>query len=155
MKYWILAAVGVLLLLYGDFGPFEPVDAGEMCIVETLFVEKTGNQIRLVAKEAEGAGRTMAEAVSDMEDEAPGRLFLRQVKRVVFCGSGADTVDFLSMPSDIPVGAAVYATKDRADDLLEGIDTLEKKLDVREKEKNSVATLAQIMNRQLEMRNAE
>lgn len=155
MKYWILAAVGTILLIYGDIGPFEPVDAGEMCIVETLFVEKTGNQIRLVAEEAEGTGSTMAEAVSDMEDEAPGKLFLRQVKRVVFCGNGAESLDFLSMPEDIPVGAAVYATKDKADDLLEGIDTLEKKLDVREKEKSSVATLAQIMNRQLEMRNGE
>ena len=59
------------------------------------------------------------------------------------------------MPSDIPIGAAVYATRDRADDLLEGLETLEKKLDVREKEKRTVATLAQIMNRQLEMRNPQ
>ena len=155
MKYWILAAVAALLLIYGDFGPFEPVDAGEMFIVETLFVEKTGNQIRLVAKDAEGAGRTMEDAVSQMKDEAPGRLFLRQVKRLVFCGSGTESLDFLAIPEDIPVGAAVYATKDKADDLLEGLDALEKKLDVREKEKSSVATLAQIMNRQLEVRNTE
>lgn len=154
MKYWILAALG-LLLTYGDLAPFEPVDAGEMCIVETLFVEKTGDQIRLVAKELEGSGGTMKEAVTAMEEEAPGQLFLRQVKRVVFCGSGGNNVDFLSMPEEIPVGAAVYATKDRADDLLEGIDTLEKKLDIREKEKNSVATLAQIMDRQLKKEQME
>lgn len=155
MKKLILAAVLALLLLYGDIAPFEPVDAGEMCIVETLFVEKSGNQIRLVAKDAEGAGETIADAVSDMKEEAPGRLFLRQVKRVVFCGSETENVDFLSMPSDIPIGAAVYATRDRADDLLEGLETLEKKLNVREKEKRTVATLAQIMNRQLEMRNPQ
>jgi len=155
MKKLILAAAAALLFAYGDVAPFEPVDAGEMCIVETLFVEKSGNQIRLVAKDAEGAGETIADAVSDMKQEAPGRLFLRQVKRVVFCGSETENVDFLSMPSDIPIGAAVYATRDRADDLLEGLETLEKKLDVREKEKRTVATLAQIMNRQLEMRNPQ
>lgn len=146
----MLAAAVMLIFVYSDLGPFESMDAGELCVVETLFVEKRGTQIHLLSEETEGVGETVAEAVDNMEENAPGRLFLRQVQRVVFCKGAEESVDVLELPGEIPLGAGVYQSESRAEDLMKDLDGLESRLKVMEQQKNKVPTLAHLKNMQLQ-----
>lgn len=150
MKKWMLAAAVMLIFVYSDLAPFESMDAGELCVVETLFVEKRGTRIRLLSEETEGVGETIAEAVEHMKENAAGRLFLRQVQRVVFCNGAEEFVDMLELPWEIPLGAGVYQSESSAEDLMKDLNGLEGRLKVMEQQKNKVPTLAQLKNMQLQ-----
>lgn len=146
MKKWLLAAAAVLILSYGDFLPFENADAGDLYIVETLFVEKKGNRLVLLAEDIQGSGADVAAAAEDMKKTAPGRLFLRQVKRIVFCQGAQTQVDILSMPEEIPLGASVFVSNEPANKLLNDLENLEKRLEVQEEQAKNMITLAQLQN---------
>lgn len=85
MKKWALGIFAALAVGYFGLLPFESTDAGELYVVETLLVEADENQVRLYSGDTMGSGATPAEAVQDMERKAPGQLFLRQTKRLIFC----------------------------------------------------------------------
>lgn len=146
---WLLAAAAVLLLGYGDFLPFENMDAGEMCIVETLFVEQSGDHVTLSSGESEGRGVDLQAAAEEMEENAPGRLFLRQVKRIVFCQGTEKGVDLLNMPEELPLGAVVYLSDAPAETLLKNLETMEKQLKAKEQRERDIPTLAQLQNQVL------
>ena len=146
MKKWLFSAAVLLILCYGDLLPFENVDAGQMCIVETLFVETRGNEICLYAENLRGCGTDCAEAVESMKQNAPGQLYLRQVKRVVFCQGAEKHVDVLTLPQELPLGAVVYTSQQSAQVLMEDLEHLEKRMETKEQTKRQIPTLAQLEN---------
>lgn len=144
---WALAAAAALIVGFFDLLPFESVDAGALYIIETLMVEMEQGEIHLYAGEADGRGATVKAAVADMEQNAPGMLFLRQTKRLIFCGGAEAAVDFLNLPEDLPMGAGVYVSEKPAAELLEDQDQLEQILEARERrEEKNLPTLAEIKN---------
>lgn len=150
MRLWLLAAVVALCVGYFDLLPFESVDAGELYIVETLMVEETAQGISLYAGEAEGHGSTLEAAVADMERWATGRLFLRQTKRLIFCGGRV--VEPMELPETLPMGAGVYSTEESAETLLDAKD-LEDVLEARERRQQNIPTLAELKDDMLSGRN--
>lgn len=141
MKLWLLAGLVALCVGYFDLLPFESVDAGELYIVETLMVEQTAQGVSLYAGEAEGHGDTLDAAVTDMERWAPGQLFLRQTKRLIFCGgSVAEPMD---LPETLPMGAGVYSTEESAETLLDA-EELEDVLEAWERRQQNIPTLAEL-----------
>lgn len=146
MRLWLLAGLVALCVGYFDLLPFESVDAGELYIVETLMVEQTAQGIDLYAGDAEGHGSTMDAAVADMERWAPGQLFLRQTKRLIFCGGRV--TEPMDLPETLPMGAGVYSTEESAETLLDA-DELEDVLEAWERRQKNIPTLAELKNNKL------
>ena len=84
MKKWIIALAGLAALW--AVHPFHGVDAGSLCVVETLLIEAKQGQVQVAAGTLEGNGETVPEALKDMAENTPGTLFLRQVRRIILCG---------------------------------------------------------------------
>lgn len=85
----------------------------------------------------------MTEALADMEEWAPGQVFLRQTKRIIFCGGTEARPG--ELPEDLPMGAGVYETTQSAEILLE-INDLEDILEARERRQKQMPTLADLKN---------
>lgn len=143
MKLWLLAGIAALCVGYFDLLPFESVDAGELYVVETLIVEQDIWGVSLYADDVQGYGATVTEALADMEEWAPGQIFLRQTKRIIFCG-GTEAAP-MELPEDLPMGAGMYETKQSAETLLE-MDDLEDILEARERRQKRMPTLADVKN---------
>lgn len=143
MKLWLLAGIVALCVGYFDLFPFESVDAGELYIVETLMVEECAGEVSLYAGKVEGHGPTLKAAAADMEHFAPGQLFLRQTKRLIFCaGTEAKPME---LPETLPMGATVYSAEESAETLQEAKD-LEDVLEARERQQKNMPTLADLKN---------
>lgn len=146
MKKWMVAVVILLVLGYVDGFPFEQADAGELCVVETLLVETDSAGITLYSMDGRGWGATMEEAVENLRENVPGQLFLRQVKRVIYC-QGTESGDIvLEMPEAIPLGAHIYMYPQSAEEILDGMDLEEKRLTAREQREKNIPTLAELQN---------
>ena len=150
MKKWMVtAAVAAVLLLQ----PFEPADAGGLYVVETLALEWTEAGVTVAAENLFGQGGTMEAALENMEEQTPGQLFLRQVKRVILCGdTGADAL--ASLPEEIPMGAVVYTAQTQARDLARQED-LQEILEAREQREHNLPRLAEVLNHRLEQKSVE
>jgi hypothetical protein len=147
VKKWLVAGMLVLLAGYLDLLPFQSEDAGELLVVETLLIQEEAGEVHLYGLDLEGTGRDVAAAAENMAENAPGQLFLRQTKRLIFCGDTQP--DLLDLPEELPVGAVVYADPREAQELLGQLDTLEAVLEAREKHSEDVPTLARLQNRYL------
>lgn len=150
MRKWVVAVLLVPILVYSGLWPFEPVDASSLCVVENLYIDTEQEKIKLIGGDAEGIGATLPEAQRCMEQTAPGKLFLRQVKAVVLCGEAKQRVNLLELSEEIPLGAAVYCVDLTGDALMEEMDRLDKRGMLMETEK--AKTLAQVKGRLLEAR---
>lgn len=147
MKKWALGIFAALAVGYFGLLPFESTDAGELYVVETLLVEADENQVRLYSGDTMGSGATPAEAVQDMERKAPGQLFLRQTKRLIFCDGAEQNCNPMELPEQLPMGAGVYAAEQTAEALLEEQEDLENILEARERrQQQSMPTLADMKN---------
>lgn len=143
MKKWYLAAAGLLLAGAAVcFRPFSPADPGTLCVAQTLIVETEGDQVTVWGADLEARGKTAREAAEVMAQKAPGTLFLRQVKRIIFCG-GAENV---LLPREIPMGAVLYRSGEPGAVLREDLEALEAVLEARERRERSLPTLAQMEN---------
>lgn len=145
MNKWILGAAAAVTVSWCGWLPFEAVDAGELYVVENLLVEADGRQVTLCAEDVSGSGKNLEEALTAMETNAPGRLFLRQTRRLIFCDGGEYYINMYDLPQELPVGMAVYRTERTAEELLE-----EKKLgeilEAREHREKEYPTLAKVKN---------
>jgi hypothetical protein len=148
VKKWLIAGALVLLAGYFDLLPFKSVDAGDLLVVETLLIQEEAGEVHLYAMDLEGTGTDVYAAADDMAENAPGQLFLRQTKRLIFCGDTQP--DLLELPEELPMGAVVYQDPREAEELLKQLETLETVLEAREKRSEEVPTLARLQNRQLE-----
>lgn len=126
MKLWLLALAVAAVL----FPPFKAVDPGRLCVVETLILEQGPGECRVYGGEWSGKGNTVPEAVEDMANVAPGKLFLRQVQRIIYCREAT-----LPVPEEIPAGAAVYRSELDGETLWKDLSDLEPVLQEWEQEK--------------------
>lgn len=143
MKKWLLGIAVFLVISFFDLWPFPQQDAGELYIVETLLVERQGNAVVLTAGELSAGGADMNEALAAMEENAPGQLFLRQTKRIIFCG-GEESWDPMDLPEQLPMGACVYLWDGAAEAL--NMEEVNKVLEARERRNTKTPTLAQLKN---------
>lgn len=147
MKKWIIALVG-LGILWG-IHPFQGVDAGSLCVVETLLVEPKQGEIYVASGALNGTGATVSEALEDMTEHTPGTLFLRQVRRVILCDDGAGIQSLMGLPDEIPLGALVYTSSETAE-ALQTQDMLDQVLEAREQRDRTMPSLAMVKNHWLE-----
>lgn len=131
MKKWAYGLL-VLVLLYGNLWPFEPVDARELCVVEQLNIDIWQGKIRFWGENIQGTGETMKEAQKSMEEASEGTLFLRQVTKIVLWDEAGERLNLLELPEELPLGAVVYEGTEQAGKL------------------RRLGTLAEVKNRLLE-----
>ena len=146
MGKWIMALLGLLLTGLLGWWPFPQMDTGELYIVKTLLVERTEDRVCLTAGTVTGQGNTVAAARADLEEQAPGQLFLRQTSRVILC-RGAEAEDVFELREDLPMGAYLYMYRGTGESL--DLETLEPVLEAREHRHPELPTLAAVENRLL------
>lgn len=146
MKKWSMIAAVMLMLGYLDALPFEHADAGALCVVETLLVEADQGGVTLYSVDGAGWGENIKEAEGALLENVPGQLFLRQVKRVIFCNGAEERVDLMEMPEEVPLGAHIYQCAEEAQVLLEHMEREEKRLSARERREKDIPTLAKLQN---------
>lgn len=144
MKKWMIGLLVVLAVSFFDLWPFPQQDAGELYIVETLLLEQEEDTVRLYAGECSADGKTLEEALAKLEACAPGQLFLRQTRRLIFCGGAETDCDPMTLPEQLPMGACVYAWPGAAEDL--DMEYLNEVLEAREHRAPGTPTLAQMKN---------
>lgn len=113
MKKWAYGLL-VLVLLYGNLWPFEPVDARELWVVEQLNIDIWQGKIRFWGENIQGTGETMKEAQKSMEEASEGTLFLRQVTKIVLWDEAGERLNLLELPEELPLGAVVYEGTEQA-----------------------------------------
>ena len=146
MKKWIIALAGLGILW--AIHPFREIDAGSLCVVETLLIESEQGKISVASGELKGRGDTVQAALEDMAEHTPGTLFLRQVRRVILCGGEKDTNVLMELPDEIPLGALIYASDESAESLRQQ-DTLDQVLEAREQRNHTMPNLAEVRNHRL------
>ena len=143
MKKWSFLLVLVLVLLW--FPPFDGSDAGQLWVVETLIVEEKAESVAVYAKNLTAEGRTLHEALETLKEYVPGELFLRQIKRLIFCGD----MMLMRLPEEIPLGAVVYVYPGSGETIWQQLATVEPVLDAREKADPGSPRLSELMDRHL------
>ncbi len=146
MKKWIIALAGLGLLW--AVRPFDGIDAGSLCVVETLLIESVQGEISVMSGELAGTGETVQAALENMGEHTPGTLFLRQVRRVILCGGKYDTNVLMELPGEIPLGAMIYTSDESAESLRQQ-NTLDQVLEAREQRNNTMPNLAEVRNQRL------
>lgn len=155
MRKWLITGLAALALFYSGAKPFETFDTSKLCVVETLLIEQTEEGVRLCGEGIQGVGATVKEAVANMEASAPGQLFLRQVKRILFCGGAEKTLDLTKLPEEISYGTICYRSGSSTKTLCEDLEVLEARLDAREKRDEQLPTLAKRLNQMIKRGDAE
>lgn len=145
IKKWIVAAGA---LLAWALRPFEAVDAGSLYVVDTLALEMRDGRVIAMDGTAEGSGATVKDALTDMAAQTPGILFLRQTRRIIFCGENRKLELIRTLPEEIPMGTFLYQTAQPIERLKEDTE-LNDVLTARETEGLRVSNLAQVRNRML------
>lgn len=143
MKKWLFP--GALLLALLCFPPFDGSDAGKLWVAETLIIEEQPDGVAVYARNLTAEGRTLHEALEQMKKYVPGELFLRQLKRLIFCGD----MMLMRLPEEIPLGAVVYVYPGSGEAIWQQLGELEPVLDAREQAEPHSPRLSELMDRQL------
>ena len=146
MKRGIIGLLAALVVGWLGWLPFPRTDAGELFVVETLLLEADGETVTLHAGEVTGTGATLDMALEDLASQAPGELFLRQTRRMIFCGGAQQQLDPLRLPEELPMGAAVYGTETPAEELTEKTKKINDILEAQERREKNMPTLARLKN---------
>lgn len=77
----LLAAA--LTVLFGL--PFREYDTAQLLPIRTLQVEKTEAGLHILSDAGEGTGKTWADAVENLRQNASGDVFFDTAERIVFC----------------------------------------------------------------------
>ena len=142
MKKWILCLAAFIVLDLLDLWPFEQEDTSTLYIVETLQVETGPETVTFRTGGIEGTGADPASAIELLEDKVPGKLFLRQARRVIFLKGAERYLDPSALPDQLPAGAYVYRSAEEPADL----EKLEPVLTAQEQLRKDIPTLAQLKN---------
>ncbi|MBQ9270363.1 MAG: hypothetical protein IJ206_12795 [Oscillospiraceae bacterium] len=142
MKKWILCLTAFLTLDLLDMWPFEQEDTSTLYIVESLQVETGRETVTFRTGGIEGTGADSASAIERLDDKVPGKLFLRQARRVIFLKDAERYLDLSELPDQLPAGAYVY----RAAEEPENLEELEPVLTAKEQRRKDIPTLAQMKN---------
>ena len=142
MKRWILCLTAFLTLELLDLWPFEQEDTSTLYIVETLQVETGPETVTFRTGGIEGTGADPVSAIERLEDKVPGKLFLRQARRVIFLKGAERYLGLSELPDQLPAGAYVYRAAEEPEDL----EKLEPVLTAQEQRRKNIPTLAQMKN---------
>ena len=109
VKKWLLGLLVVLAVSFFDLWPFPQQDAGELYIVESIAV-RSGKKTRCtyMPEKLSASGANIEEALSAMEENTPGQLFLRQTRRPIFCDGAERNCNPMGLPEQLPMGVCVY-----------------------------------------------
>lgn len=149
-KKWMTGILAALITAYLGLWPFESLDAGGIYMVETLLISESDGTIEVYTKDVSGRGETVDEAVENLTERTPGQLFLRQTKRVIFCGGAEERINIRSMPKELPIGVVIYASPEEPEKLQEDFDAMEQRLSAKEEREERMPTLAILQNRAYE-----
>ena len=141
MKKWLLLVLAALLIHHFGLWPFPETDAAELSVAKTLTVELTEDRVVLRTEQGEGAGRNLSSALMNLQENMPGQLFLRQVRRVVFCGGAEAAVPPETLPEDLPMGACVYQWQGAEELDLEALDPVLEAREARDPDRLTLAML--------------
>ena len=141
MKKWLLLALAALLIQHFGLWPFPETDAAELSVAQTLTVECLEGRVILRTEQGEGAGKNLSSALMDLQENVPGQLFLRQVRRVVFCGGAEETVPPETLPEDLPMGACLYGWQGETELDLETLDPVLEAREARDPDRLTLAML--------------
>lgn len=145
MRKWVLGAAALLAMELWSLWPFPRWDTGELMVVETLAIQVRNRELWLFADGYTGCGATGAQAVERLQTAVPGQLFLRQVRRIIFCGGAEESWNPLELPEELSVGANVYRWPGEAEDLGD-ISRLNRVLVARERREPQMENLAGLQN---------
>ena len=154
-KKWIVALLAALIVAYLGLWPFDSLDAGEIYMVETLLVSENDGEIGVYTGEFSAEGNTVNEAIKNLAERTPGQLFLRQTKRVIFCGDAEERINICAMPKELPVGVIVYRSDQEPEKLQEDYEEMERRLEAKERREDRRPILAELQNRALEKAEGE
>ena len=115
MKKWILCLAAFIVLDLLDLWPFEQEDTSTLYIVESLQVEADPGTVTFRTDGISGTGTDPASAIERLEDGVPGKLFLRQARRVIFLKGAERYLDPSALPDQLPAGAYVYRAAEKRD----------------------------------------
>lgn len=145
MKKWILLLAAVLAVSFFDLWPFSREDAGGLFLVETLAVSVEEDTVFLTAGDRTGSGKTVDEALETLGEKTPGQLFLRQIRRVIYCGDALRRCPPEDLPQELPMSALVYHAEKMPE-----FGALEPVLEAREaRGQRDLPTLARTLNNRL------
>lgn len=154
-KKWIVGMLAALIVAYLGLWPFDSLDAGEIYMVETLLISGEDGKINVYTRDVSAEGGTVNEAIKNLAERTPGQLFLRQTKRVIFCGGAEERIDICTMPRELPIGVIIYRSNQEPEKLQEDYDEMERRLGAKERRKEQLPTLAKLQNRALEKAEGE
>lgn len=154
-KKWIVGMLAALIVAYLGLWPFDSLDAGEIYMVETLLISGEDGKINVYTRDVSAEGGTVNEAIKNLAERTPGQLFLRQTKRVIFCGGAEERIDICTMPRELPIGVIIYRSNQEPEKLQEDYDEMERRLGAKERREEQLPTLAKLQNRALEKTEGE
>lgn len=154
-KKWIVGMLAALIVAYLGLWPFDSLDAGEIYMVETLLISGEDGKINVYTRDVSAEGGTVNEAIKNLAERTPGQLFLRQTKRVIFCGGAEERIDICTMPRELPIGVIIYRSNQEPEKLQEDYDEMERRLEAKERREEQLPTLAKLQNRALEKAEGE
>lgn len=154
-KKWIVGMLAALIVAYLGLWPFDSLDAGEIYMVETLLISGEDGKINVYTRDVSAEGGTVNEAIKNLAERTPGQLFLRQTKRIIFCGGAEERIDICTMPRELPIGVIIYRSSQEPEKLQEDYDEMERRLEAKERREEQLPTLAKLQNRALEKAEGE
>lgn len=109
MKRVLLLLVCSAIISLSGLLPWQRHDAAQLLPVETLLVDYDRRQVNLYAAQGlTGSGASLAEAMDDMADRAPGELFYGQVARVITSPGASALMLQAGIQSRLRLNTAVY-----------------------------------------------
>lgn len=106
--FFLLLAAG--LRLFGLL-PFESHDVATLQPVRALVVSLDGGEIVLDGGLCQGRGKTVADALADLDESGEGTVFLRTASHVVLCGKAQSLLYPLVESRALRPAAAVVAAR--------------------------------------------
>jgi hypothetical protein len=112
MKRIILTAALVAAASLAGLWPFSGTDAAQVVPVETLCIRREGNIVRVLAEDGlTGSGDTLAAALGDLAEGAPGKVFFGTVQRVILTRDALPLVKDLLSQGGFRPSVWVYLTE--------------------------------------------
>ena len=85
-KLWILLAAALVLAVY-QLIPFKATDVSKLQPVQTMVISTQDGTVCVSCDEdLTGYGSTLRQAMKDLENSAPGTVFLGTAEQIVVCG---------------------------------------------------------------------
>ena len=107
-RIWIWLALLAAVAAFGMF-PAQGTDAADLLPAQLLLVEASGGTLRLETDQGSvGFGKTLGEAMDDLQAGAKGQVFFGTVEHVVAAQSAAYLLPQLAASNELRPAAKLY-----------------------------------------------